>query len=367
MVSTATHCPPLAYLGPRSDHRAVLEQVLASAGVPLTCVDDSLAARVYARQSRVGRLAARVMRATDQVRGRARAEYLDNVTARLDAAGVRCVVAYWGINPLADVIALKRRRPGIKVVLNVLCHPLALTPMRVAIQDRLMRRAARWLDGFVFPSRAMQAYFERHILPGPRPSVVIPPYLPADVHPADSLPDVGPTPNLIFLGRMDWSVAQPSDRVGGFLDALLDRGVHVFHHTTAEPLRPHPCRHTFDYLPLEGVTRFCTQFQATVVTYNTAACTRDTRFRVTVPDRLVAGVAAGLPVFLPRAGYEACWEYLADYPAAIPFDTPDDIRRALDDRPRMADLRAAARDARGPFTAEAHADRLLDFVATVTA
>lgn len=366
MVRTTTLCPPVAYLGPRSDHRAVLEQLMAAAGAPLTCLDDSLAAGAYTGASRFGRAVAGARRAVAQVRGRAPADHLDRLTAAVDAAGVRCVLAFWGTNPLADAIALKRRRPGLKVVLNVLCHPLALTPLRIGIQNRLMRRAARWLDGFVFPSRAMREYFARDVFTAPRPAIVIPPYLPADAHPSESVSPVDCTPNLVFLGRMDWSSAQPSDNVGGLLDALLDRGVHVFHHATAAPVRPHPRRHTFEYRPLNDVVRLCPRFQATLVAYNTAACSRDVRFRVTVPDRLVAGVAAGLPVFLPRSGYDACWEYLAGYPAAIPFDTPDDIRRVLNNGPGMAGVKAAAWAARGPYTAEAHLDRLLEFLTSVT-
>ena len=367
MAFLPTNRPTIAYLGPRSDQRYVLKLLMTKVGLPLTCLDDSFAAGVYMRRGTIGSVINRIARANAQIRGRANSTYMDRMISAVDAAGVQCVVAYWGINPLADAIALKKRRPELKVVLNVLCHPLALTPLRIMFQNRLMRRAAKWLDGFVFPSRAMQSYFEQNILSEPRPSVIVPPCLPAEAQSSDPIPDCELSPNLVFLGRMEWSDAQPTDKVGQILDGLLDSGVHVFHHATREPLVKHDCRHTFEYLSLEKITRFCTQFQATLVAYNTAACASDIRFRLTVPDRLVAGVAAGLPVFLPKVGYDACWDYLSGYPAALAYDCPQDVRRELDDRQRMRDLRLAARDARRSYTAESHLDKMLDFLSSLTA
>jgi hypothetical protein len=355
----------IAYLGPNSDHRLNFSRLMASRGPEPACFDDSLTHRSSGARGLVGRLG----RVAAQYFGTRRPEYLAYLLRGLDEHRVDCLVGYWGTLPVADLIAVKRRRPGTAVVLNVLCHPLGLSPTVVLAQNRLMRRAARYLDGLIFPGQRMQAYFERHVLNGRAVrSVVHRPLLSKSFHPVPTPADVEPVPNLLFLGRMDRSVAQPTDDVTGVIDRLLTLGVHVYHHRTDEPLMAHPNRHMFGYQGLADVTSYCDRFDASLVVYNTAACSRDERFRVTVPDRLIASVAGGVPVAIPRHGYDACKEYLSDYRGAvIEFDSPDDLRAALVDRGRVADLKAAARAARARYVGEDQMDRLLTFLAACTA
>jgi hypothetical protein len=164
----------------------------------------------------------------------------------------------------------------------------------------------------------------------------------------------------VFLGRMDGG--QPCDDVRRLLDALAGERVRV-HHVKGGAAAAHPYRVPFPPTDVPGVVAHARRFDASLVAYNSAVCRSAERFRNTVPDRLISSVAAGVPVALPRAGYDACDEYLADYPAVIRFDTPAELAAALRDRPRVAELRAAARAAQAKYRAEADDDRLAGFLA----
>lgn len=363
--------PPLslAYLGPRSDHRENVAKLLTDAGLRLCCLDDSLAAGVYGAPGGglLARLWGRMARARAQAFGTSDGKYLDWVLRRLDEEQVECLLAYWGIGPVGDIITVKRRRPRLKVVLNVLCHPLALSWSKIALQNSLVRRAVPYLDALVFPSQAMKEYFDQHILRSAgTPSVVLPPRLTREYFPDERPPRQPESPNLVFLGRMDWWAGQPTDNVGALLGQLMDLGVHVFHHATERPLPPHFYRHTFTYLPLQGATTFCSKFDASLVVYNTAACSRDDRFRVTVPDRLIASVAAGAVVALPAHGYDAAREYLRDYAAVIEFETPEQLRHALSERDVLDRLREAAWQDRHLYHAEDQVERWAGFLTAIS-
>ena len=61
-----------------------------------------------------------------------------------------------------------------------LCYPLALTRLGISRQNFFMRRAAQFLDGFLFPSEEMRCYFLDNVLDRHAPpTVVIPPCWPA--------------------------------------------------------------------------------------------------------------------------------------------------------------------------------------------
>lgn len=357
----------IGYLGATGDHRLNFVRLLRAAGREPPCFDDSVTFRVARDGRRAAGLAGRLGRAADQWFGTWDAEYVEYLVAGIDAAQVDCLVGYWGTDPLGDLIAVKRRRPNLKVVLNVLCHPTGLAPGKVGIQNRLMHRAARFLDGLIFPSRAMQAYFARHVLGTRRvASVVLRPLLARSLHPNGPLPSPVPGPSLVFLGRMGASeTTQPTDDVSGEIDRLLASAVHVYHHETKVPLPVHPYRHTFGYMALADVTTYSRQFDASLIVYNTSACRCDVRFRLVVPDRLIASVAAGVPVAIPRHGYEAAKEYLRDYRAVIEYDSPEELKSALADRDRVRALKLSADADRVNYVADDELDRLADFLGHV--
>ena len=101
---------------------------------------------------------------------------------------------------------------------------------------------------------------------------------------------------------------------------------------------------------------------ASLIAYNTQACARDDRFWLTIPDRLITTVAAGVPVAIPRQGYAAVKSYLANYPAVIEFDSAKELAAALSDRPQVARLRAAAWSARQNYDAARYGPTLARFL-----
>jgi hypothetical protein len=297
----------------------------------------------------------RLRRAYAQWFGAPPAEYRRRLLEAIDSHRVEVVVGYWGTNPIADAIAIKRQRPGTAVILNVLCHPQAVTGWRIATTDRLFRRAAGFVDGLIFPGPRMEQYFRERILPGDGPvTAIIPPCWPGWMQPARDLPPCGEEPAVLFLGRMDLG-GDPTDNVSNLLYQLMDAGVRVYHCETSRPLNPHPNRRSFTPRSLVEVIEFATQFPASLIAYNTAAARRDDRFRLTVPDRLIASVAAGIPIALPAEGYEVCADYLETYGSVIRFRSPAELADRLRDRAGMSRLRELAHANRHRYHAEAFA------------
>jgi hypothetical protein len=110
---------------------------------------------------------------------------------------------------------------------------------------------------------------------------------------------------------------------------------------------------------------FATQFDASLIVYNLEACRRKDRFKVTVPDRLVAAVAAGIPIAIPEADYDACEEYLANFRAVIPFRSTGELKDQLSDRARMQALKLMAWEDSRLYAGEDHLDPLVRLIAEV--
>ena len=367
----------LGYLGRRIDHCDNAIRLFESIGIRLHVLPDSSTWGVY--NSPPAPVAWRpastlwrgMARLADQIGGTRHTGYADDLVALIDREDLACLIAYWGTGIVGDIIAIKRRRPRVKVILNLLCHPTGLSHAKVAAQNWHLRRSARWLDGIIVSSHAMQAYLQEHVLRGNSvPILIWPPYYSRQLFPVQRHEACPTAPNLLFLGRMDWQRAQPSDNIGVFLDQLLENGVHVYHHHSPAhapgSVPPHACRHTFPYLSLAEAATYATQFDASLMLYNLRACRRTDRFDVTVPDRLVASVAAGVPVALPAQGYAACREYLKDYGAVIPFASAAELAQRLRDRASVAELRRLARHDSRKYVGERHLNSLLAFIHAIT-
>jgi len=297
----------------------------------------------------------------DQLFGTSDREYTSHLCRAIDKGNIECVIAFWGIQPLCDVIALKRARPHVKVILNVLCHPLALSPFRVAIQNWLLRRSLEWLDGLIISSEAMAGYLRSHVPEVVQtPAFIWPPYLSVDFFPRRRLSPCKQKPNMVFLGRMDWRHGQAADNMTAYLNELMDNGVHIYCHGD-DKASNRQYEHKFGYMKLSDATEYATQFDASLAAYNLSAIRSPERFSVTVPDRLVASVAAGIPIAIPANGYQACKEYLKAYRAVIEFKSASTLADALLDRPRMEALRTMGEQDSRHYVGERHISQLLAF------
>jgi hypothetical protein len=146
------------------------------------------------------------------------------------------------------------------------------------------------------------------------------------------------------------------------LRALLEAGVEVHHGYSAETADSHPLRKAFAPRPLKELIATMSSFDASLIAYNTDVCKRAERFELTVPDRLISSVAAGVPIAIPATGYAASKSYLRDYPAVFEFKSAADLAAQLADRERVAQARARAWDARVNFVASRHSETLKQFV-----
>jgi len=285
---------------------------------------------------------------------------LADVLGAVDENRVDCILGYWGTAVLGDLIAVKRQRPNVRTVLNVLCHPTGLTRLKVALQNWYFRRSLKFLDAIVASSGVMKAYLEKRVCHGRRPPILIsPPCYAQAFRPRERKSDCELVPNVLFLGRTDWRRAQASDNVETFLDQLAREQVHVFHHRSPESDAVSPYRHSFEYMSLRDAETYATQFDAALIVYNLGSCERTDRFEVTVPDRLIASVTAGIPIAIPARGYEACKEYLKDYQAVIEFDSASDLAAKLRDRQSLHALKSLALQNSGNYLGEPRVAQLL--------
>ena len=348
-------------LGPPIEHRDSLTAMLEGRVGRLCWLPDSLTFR----KGKSAGVRRRLNRLIDQVCGTSDPEYQSHVINTLDESESRVVVAYWGTIPLPDLAALKKARPDVKVVLMVLCYPLALNAIGICRQDFFIRRAAEFLDGILYPAPAMQNYFRQRVL-GRRipPSAILSPCWPAGFQSAERVPSVEPSPNLIFIGRTDLAsrTAQAADDIRPLMRQLLDAGIDLHHGYSRETDDGHPRRKSFAPVAIAELVRTVSGFDASLIAYNTDACSRDDRFRLTVPDRLITSVAAGAPIAIPSEGYVAAKEYLKDYPAVIEFDSPGHLAQTLADRSHITRLRQAAWNARQNYSATRHGADLQRFL-----
>lgn len=279
---------------------------------------------------------------------------------------VNCILAYWGTNPVADAISIKKYRPETTIILNILCHPIGLTSLRIRLQNLMLQRSLKYFDGLVYPSDVMRQYFAEYLPASVEmPSLVLPPLLPGFSGSGEKIVQCGHTPNILFLGRMDWWDGQATDNVSQYIEALMASGIHVYHSDKTGQLPRHDYRHTFHPMTVHDLRLFASQFDASLVIYNLAACKRDDRFRNTIPDRLIASVAFGIPVAIPRRGYDACREFLKDYGAVIEFDTPEELKTVLSNREKIRRLKDLAGVNSRKYALENHAGRLFRFIENV--
>lgn len=354
----------VAILGPDTVHRRSLQTQLLGAVREIRTLPESYSVVRPRATSR----AARLRRRRDELTHTRDGAYLDQVLETIDEARTDVVVAFWGTLVVPDLIALRRRRPGLRLVLMVLTHPLGTTRLAVTRQRWRMTQAAAVVDGFVVPTQAMSTWFRtQRPARRQRPVVVVPPCWPSAIQPVERAPALGPDPNVIFMGRPDPSgaTAIPIDDVGPHLRDLLDAGIHVHHGRSADWTDGHPLRHEFPPMRTPELLAMATRHDASVVTYALAPGTAPLRFELSVPDRLISSCAAGVPVALPSHGYGALAEYLRSYGAVVRYENARHLATELHKRDEMAELRERAWQARTAYTAEAHGPALRAFLSSL--
>lgn len=352
--------PAGALLGPEIEHRDSLREMLEGRVHRIAWIPDS---QSFQRTRNTPR--GKASRLLDQLWGTRDRDYLKAALQTIDESESRFIIAYWGTAPLPDLVAIKKARPQLKIVLMLLCYPLALTTLGIYRQNLYIRRAAPYLDGIMYPSEEMAEYFRTRVL-GRRavPSVVIPPCWPADYQATARPQPIQERPNILYVGRTDLgrSTIHVADDIRPLMRAILDSGIVLYHGYSPETDDGHPNRQPFRAVPLPDLVKSMAAYDASLMVYNTEACARDDRFALTVPDRLITSVAGGVPVAIPARGYAASKSYLKDYPAVIAFDSSAELQSVLADRARVADLRNAAWDARRNYTARRQGPALCAFL-----
>jgi hypothetical protein len=351
----------IAFLGPQIEHRDSLRAMLGGRAKDLHCIPDSPTFRSAAGLPRLPKWS----RLIDQLVGTRDHNYLDHVLGEIDRHDSRLVIGFWGTPPLPDLAAIKKARPHVKTVFMVLCYPLALAAGGIKRQNLFLRRAAPHLDGIIYSSREMADYFAGSALKRHHPNgVVIPPCWPASFFSDSRAQPVVDHPNLIYTGRPDLNGigAQASDDVRPLMKSLLGAGIELHHGRSKELDDGHAQRRTFKSVTLPKLIEMISGYDASLIAYNTDAAPKTDRFDLTVFDRLITSVTAGVPIAIPRKGYAGAKSYLKDYPAVIEFDSAEELKSALSDRPRVHRLRDAAWNARKLYTAERQGEALNTFL-----
>jgi hypothetical protein len=364
---SASHHLSVTLMGPDIDHKISLEAMLANRVSGLTWLPDSISL-LMGRPLTAGQ---RIQRTIDQLTYTRDKNFLKKTCLHLDHKETNILIAYWGTRPLADVIAIKRLRPHIKIVLMVLCFPLALDNAALKRQHWLMRHAAPFLDGILYPNAAMREYFFNIVLGKPGrhlKDLILKPCWPQSYQgKAIQNQPAFDRPNLIYVGRTDLSnhTVHAADDLRPLMTEILETQIELYHVYSRETADGHPYRRTFEPLDQAGLIAEMTAHDASLIAYNTSACRRTERLELTVPDRLLTSVAAGVPIAIPAAGYRGSKQYLADYPAVFEFDSAPDLKRQLEDRERVLALHEVAWRARKLYTAEAQGDLLAQFLVSL--
>jgi hypothetical protein len=352
--------PGVAYLGSRLEQLTNLTAELEHFGCALTHISDS-AEFAGARPGNPS-LLGRAQRLRTQLFGTRDRGFLDYALRQIDDHDIQCVVAYWGTRPLPDIRTLKRLRPRVKFVLNVLCHPLGLERLTVHMQNAILARASDSLDGIIASNSLMEQYLRRHMDLRGKPVLTLSPYWCARLGPTVELPPPLPTPNLLFLGRMDWKTGQRSDNVTGSLRELMRHGIDVHFSRSPESRIDDPHARPFDAMPMAAVANFAAPLDASLIVYNLDGVAVTDRFENTVPDRLITSLAVHLPVAIPAQGFAGCREYLQPYGAVLEYGSMADLAEQLRDRERVAALRRLARQRGAELNAEATFPQLRRFL-----
>lgn len=343
------------------DHRDSLGGMLEGRVESVHCVADSNT--WLAQNARAPGWLGRIQRMFDRMTRTRHRGYLAQLLQAIDRDRLDLVIGYWGTEPLSDLVAIRRLRPHVKLVLMVLCYPVGLTAASVRRQCWMMRRAGAAADGIMFPNAAMQRYFSDRVLgPGMPRSAVIPPCWPERFQSSQPGAPVGcaTAPAVIFTGRTDLShhTIHPGDDLRPLMQSLLDAGIELHHVHSKETDDGHPRRRVFQPLKQADLIVKMSGYDASLIAYNTDACQRDERFHLTVPDRLISSVAAGVPIAIPKRGYEGAKQYLADHGAVFEFEDAADLRRQLSDRSHVQAYRDRAWEVRSRYTAQAQAPLL---------
>jgi len=182
-----------------------------------------------------------------------------------------------------------------------------------------------------------------------------------DFAPTKPLAPLADEANCLFLGRTDFRGAQRSDNVTNQIHRLLEEKILVYFAQSSDGEIKHKYARGFKPVPVESVADFASNFDASLITYNLDSVSALDRFSVTIPDRMITSVCAGLPVAFPSDGYEACEEYVADYGAVIRYSSERELAAILKDRKYIESLRRVGRVHCGNYREEPQIPALIEF------
>jgi len=349
----------VATLGPSIDHqKSLLTMLYSDDGKLITLPDSHSFYRSDFVPSRLKNLIGKVWKPN-------KAAYLEMICQKLDDNSTDVLIGYWGANPISDLLAIKKLRPHIKVVLMVLCHPMSLNNLGIRRQNFMMQRAAAVLDGIIYPSINMAEYYNQYIYKKHRLSeAIIPPCWPKSFQAQQGKPELKDESNIVFIGRTDLSgkTVHLADDVRPLMNAILSQNIDLYHGESKETNDQHPHRKTFKPMMQKALIESMSRYDASLLAYNTKACKNDLRFHLTVPDRLITSVSAGIPIAIPSEGYGGAKSYLQKYPAIFEFDSACHLRSMLADRSHIRELKDIAWEARELYTAEKQGDKLKAFI-----
>ncbi len=340
----------ICLLGPPIEHRESILTAVRTFASEVTWLPDL---GTYLRSHGKRRSGAR--RFIDMTHGIGNTSYLDLLKSEIERVKPSLVIAYWGTLPLSEIRTLRCSYPDIKIALVMLCYPLGLSTGEILRQHLALRSVTRFIDAIVCPTNDMVVYLQQRVLGKNPPHLhVVQPCWPKGMLASERPLPAMEAPNLIFAGRTDMQSKnfQKGDDVRASLQEILDAGLHLYHASSSTAFAPHPKRHAFTPLGVTGLINGMAAYDASLIMYNLDACRRRERFDLTVPDRLISSVAAGVPIAISREGYSASKSYLRRYGAMIEFSDWNDLYRKLADRGRVRAAKQQAWENRLYYTAE---------------
>jgi hypothetical protein len=247
------------------------------------------------------------------------------------------IFAHWGTGVIPELALLKRSGAfrDLPAILNMETFPVAWrSGTRERFEFWLLRRAARYVDATILPTREIATLVER-IAPKllERLHWVEPFHYPGVFQAGDDAPAIPADDehDVIFTGWFDFTRALNDVRAQ--LRSLADAGLSV--HCSAVEGMDHPNLRLFEKFGARefatgALAAFMRRFKASLVTYDLGAEGRSAlRFETSLPSRFLFSLTAGVPVLLPKGRFPPMQRMVEEHGIGFAYDSPESAFRRL--------------------------------------
>jgi hypothetical protein len=272
--------------------------------------------------------------------------------------------------------------PTAKVIHCVNTFPNAVNALSELRMYWRYRRADTSIDGYVFYSKSMQAFFQQKIPTAQKKPylVLVEPFLKvAFADPNSYKPDVpelkriDDKPYIIFTGRgtelwNSFSLKERRDALGSFFQQLSQQGIRIFLPPKAD-LRGLPNLHHYPVFSNQDIysgrfAEYISQFDAHLVMYNEWNGTMRRWVSTGLSTRFAYALTATSPLAVSQTS-QFIHELWHQNPFGFVFHNIDDLAISLHDRQALVKLRQNMEQVHRSYSFESQSSQISGFFETI--